>query len=234
MPSTKTATRTSGSRSSHGNRGKRPSSRARGAAPASLVDAQVDELVLQALETELGGVQVYETAVRCAVNPDLKREWSKYLDQTRNHVTIVESLCQARGLDPEQDSPGRQIVRSLGEALVQAMETAEGGDAEAAELVACECVTLAETKDHQNWQLLKEVAKELEGDEREEFEDACGEVEGEEDEHLYHTMGWARESWLRSLGLPAVLPPPEERAHVRSMVGAAAAKKGRKALAKRG
>ena len=34
---------------------------------------QLHELLCQALETEAGGVQVYETAIRCAVNQDLKR-----------------------------------------------------------------------------------------------------------------------------------------------------------------
>ena len=33
-------------------------------------DEQVRELLYQALETELGGVQVYTTAVQCAENED--------------------------------------------------------------------------------------------------------------------------------------------------------------------
>ena len=32
--------------------------------------------------------------------------------------------------------------------------------------------------------------------------------------HLYHTMGWTRELWIESLGMPAVLPPPEEEKKV--------------------
>jgi rubrerythrin len=38
---------------------------------------QVEELLYQALETELGGVQVYKTAIRCAENEELKEEWEK-------------------------------------------------------------------------------------------------------------------------------------------------------------
>ena len=41
--------------------------------------AQVEELLYQALETELGGVQVYQTALKCAVNDDLHKEWKEYL-----------------------------------------------------------------------------------------------------------------------------------------------------------
>ena len=32
---------------------------------------EVQDLLYQALETELGGVKVYETALECAVNPEL-------------------------------------------------------------------------------------------------------------------------------------------------------------------
>jgi len=33
---------------------------------------QLEELLYQALETEQGGIQIYETAIRCAVNEDLR------------------------------------------------------------------------------------------------------------------------------------------------------------------
>ena len=40
----------------------------------------VEELLYQTLETEKGGIQVYETALKCAVNDELKKEWGKYLE----------------------------------------------------------------------------------------------------------------------------------------------------------
>jgi hypothetical protein len=48
-------------------------------------------------------------------------------------------------------------------------------------------------------------------------------IEDQEDEHLYHSKGWCRELWLRSLGVPAVLPPPEEKRQVMTAIGAAKA-----------
>src|SRR5688572_11539020 len=115
---------------------------------------QVEELILQALEHEKGGVQVYTAAVGCAVNADLKKEWSKYLDETRSHVTRLEAVCKAMQLDAKKETPGRAVVRHLGAALVGAMDLARSsGDAAAAELVACECVVIAETKDHLDWEL---------------------------------------------------------------------------------
>ena len=192
-------------------------------------DEEVRELLYQALETELGGVQVYQTALRCAVNEDLKKEWEEYLEQTQNHVRIVENVFSRLELDPEVETPGRMIVRHIGESLVKAMEMAlEGGKPEAAQLVAAECVVLAETKDHLNWELIGELAKKAKGEKGAALKEAHKEVEEEEDEHLYHTTGWTRELWIEALGMPAVLPPPEEEKDVKTAIGAARAKRARK------
>ena len=192
---------------------------------------QVAELLYQALETEKGGVLVYETALRCVVNDELKQEWEKYLEQTQTHVQIVEGLFEQFGLDAEMETPGRLVVRHIGESLVGAMEMAlDAGKKEAAELVAAECVVQAETKDHLNWELISQLAKSLKGPEGKALEDARDQVEEQEDEHLYHTTGWCRELWIQSLGLPAVLPPPEEEKDVKTAIGAARAKSARKEM----
>ena len=192
---------------------------------------QVEELLYQALETEKGGIQVYETALKCAVNDELKQEWQEYLEQTRNHEQIVLEVMEKMGLDPETETPGREVVRHIGESLVEAMEMAlEAGKPEAAQLVACECIVLAETKDHLNWELIHEVAEKSKGEQREALKSAYEQVEDQEDEHLYHTTGWGRELWIESLGMPAVLPPPEEEQEVKTAIGAARAKKARKKM----
>ena len=189
---------------------------------------QLDELLYQALETELGGVQIYTMALRCAVNDDLKEEWEEYLEQTKNHVQIVEDTMAKLDLDPEVETPGRLVVRHIGESLVNAMEMAlESGEKNSAQLVAAESVTLAETKDHLNWHLIGEAAKKASGEVAKALKAAHDEVEDEEDEHLYHTTGWTRELWIESLGLPAVLPPPEEVKEVKTAIGASRAAQGR-------
>jgi rubrerythrin len=185
---------------------------------------RLEELLGQALETEMGGQLVYDTALKCARNEELREEWEKYGQQTARHAQILRSVLQNLGIDPERETPGRRIVREKAQTLVEAMETALDEAPDAAEIVAAECVVDAETKDHMNWELLGEVAKKLTGNEREVIEAAHDEVEDEEDEHLYHTMGWTRELWLESLGLPAVLPPPEEKKDVKTAIGAARAK----------
>lgn len=195
-------------------------------------DEQVRELLYQALETEIGGVQVYTTALRCAQNEDLKEEWEKYLEQTKNHVTIVKELLTQLDLDPNEETPGRKVVRTIGEALVESMELALAeGKPGAAQLVAAEAVVLAETKDHQNWHLIGEVSKKVKGEVAELLKEAYDEVEHDEDEHYYHTKGWARELWLESLGMKAVLPPPEEVKKVDTAIGAARAEQARTKMA---
>jgi rubrerythrin len=189
----------------------------------------VHNLVLEALEHEMGGVAVYEAALESARNRDLRKEWQEYLSQTRHHVEVLRELCESMGLDPDASTPGRELVKQVGESLVQTIETARSGpDAQAAQLVAVECVVLAETKDHLNWELIGELAGAR--DTRKHtgaLAKALESVEDEEDEHLYHSQGWARELWLQSLGLPAVLPPPEEKKDVKTAIGAARAKEQR-------
>jgi hypothetical protein len=103
----------------------------------------------------------------------------------------------------------------------------QAGKPDAAQLVATECVVEAETKDHLNWELIGQIAETGKGPEAKILKEAYDEVEEEEDEHLYHSTGWARELWIDSLGLPAVLPPPEEEKDVKTAIGAARAKQAR-------
>src|SRR6478609_7598450 len=189
---------------------------------------QVTELLYQALETELGGEQIYETAVSAAVDEDLGKEWKKYLAETKNHQKILLGVFDELKLDPKKRTPGREVVHHVGASLVKAIELAiASGDEAAAQLVAGECVVLAETKDHLNWELIGHVAQHGKGPWTDALQRAYDEVEHEEDHHLYHTKGWTRELWIDSLGLPAELPPPEEVKKVETAIGAARAEKGR-------
>ncbi|HET6602896.1 MAG TPA: ferritin-like domain-containing protein [Xanthomonadaceae bacterium] len=186
--------------------------------------AQLQELLYQALETEIGGIDVYETALTCAVNEDLRQEWKEYLEQTRTHREVLLNVFSDLGLDPERQTPGRKVVAHLGKSLVQAMEMAKAaGDPTLAELVSGECVVLAETKDHLNWELIGLVAEKGKGEATKVLKAAYDAVEQDEDHHLYHTTGFTRELWIDSLGLPAVLPPPEERKNVETAIGASRA-----------
>ena len=189
---------------------------------------QLHQLLYEAFETEIGGVKVYKTAIRCAINNELKKEWEEYLGQTEEHEQITRELLKKFKLDPDKETPGRKIVRQIGQSLVEAMEMAlQGGNPAAAQIVAAECVVEAETKDHLNWELIGQIAEKTQGEDSKSLKEAHEKVEEEEDEHLYHSTGWARELWIESLGLPAVIPPPEEEKDVKTAIGAARAKQGR-------
>jgi len=195
------------------------------------MNAQLESLLYQMMETEKGGVKIYTTALQCAINQDLKEEWTKYLEETRHHLEVVQEMFIQFNLDAQAIVPDAKIVSHIGESLVNAMNMAkQSGTPEAAQLVACECVVLAETKDHMNWELLSKCAEEAQGEEREILMAATDEVEDQEDEHLYHSKGWCRELWIQSLGMPAVLPPPEEEKHVKTAKEAAEAEKEREEM----
>lgn len=188
----------------------------------------LNELLCQAMETELGGEQIYLKAIECAQNEDLKSEWQKYLEETREHQEILTRIFGAAGLDVDEMTPGRKIVRHKAESLIAAMDVAlQEATPEEAELVAAECVVEAETKDHQNWELLIRVAGVTSGDLASELQKAYDQVGEEEAHHLLHTQGFARELWIQYLGMEAVLPPPEEKKKVSTQIGAARAEQQR-------
>lgn len=188
----------------------------------------VKELLLQSLETERGGIKIYTTAISAAVNEDLREEWQEYLEETQHHEEVLTRVFSELGMDTEEMSPGREVCAHNGASLVAAIELAKASaDPAAAELVACECVVLAETKDHSNWELIGKVAESADDKVAQVLKAAYDEVEEDEDHHLYHTKGWCRELWIQSLGMPAVLPPPEEVKKVETAIGAARAEQAR-------
>jgi len=189
---------------------------------------RIHDLLYQALETEIGGINVYTAALTCATNQDLAKEWQSYLDETTTHRQVLLTVFEELGLDPDKPVPSREVVKHHGDSLVAAISLAKSqDDPDAAQVAAAECVVLAETKDHQNWELIGLVAEKLKGKEAKILKKAHEAVEKDEDHHLYHTMGWTRELWIEALGFPAVLPPPEEVRKVETAIGASRAEQDR-------
>jgi hypothetical protein len=134
---------------------------------------------LQSLEHEMGGVKIYETALKCVLNEDLKEEWEKYHQETERHVQILQDVFSQMQLDANEQTPGRKIVHDMGQSLVKAMEAS---------------VLLAETKDHANWELIGEVSKKMTGSEGNALKEAYAEVEDQEDQRkdVHSAIGAAR------------------------------------------
>ncbi|CAM3674832.1 hypothetical protein [Bordetella tumulicola] len=191
----------------------------------------IHDLLYQALETEIGGINVYTAALTCATNKDLAKEWDGYLGETKTHRQVLLTVFEELGLDAEVRVPSREVVKHHGDSLVAAIKLAKkAGDPAGAQIVAAECVVLAETKDHQNWELIGAVADKLAGKEAAVLKKAHQAVEKDEDHHLYHTKGWTRELWIDALGFPAVLPPPEEVKKVETAIGASRAEQSREKM----
>jgi len=156
-------------------------------------------------------------------------ERMKRVDETLTRVRAI--VADANVLAASVGKTGGSLGEMHANKIVKAMQMAkQGGNPDAAQLVAAECVVEAETKDHMNWELIGQCVEKLSGAQKKALKDAHDEVEEEEDEHLYHTQGWARELWIQSLGMKAVLPPPEEEKDVKTAIGAARAKQSRKEM----
>ena len=67
----------------------------------------------------MGGQLIYRQAIECAVNDDVREEWTKYLEETEDHERILRETFERIGLGAEVETPGRMIVRSKAEALEQ-------------------------------------------------------------------------------------------------------------------
>jgi hypothetical protein len=183
---------------------------------------QVKELLLQSLEHERGSVDVYQTAVKCAQLDALKEDWTRCISDIRHRELLLTELCRKLSFNPEHMTCTREVTKYLGEALTSAMELAhESGKPHQAQLIAAECVTLCETTTHSNWHLIAQCGRESSGEQKQLLDAAVGEVEEEVDRQFYRAHGWERELHLQSLGIKAVLPPPEEREQVISPVRAA-------------
>jgi hypothetical protein len=87
-------------------------------------DSQPLEVLLQAVETERGAIQICTTAIQAAHNDDLCKEWQEYLEETRIHERVLLTAFAEPGLDSEMRSPGREIVAHQGKALVHAIRMA--------------------------------------------------------------------------------------------------------------
>lgn len=173
------------------------------------------ELLLQSLEHERAGVKIYAAALECVQNDELEEEWSKHFEESGDNVENLTDVCQAMGIDPEERSSGRAVVRGLGEALVLAMKAALGaGDRDEAELLACECVAFAAAKDHLDWELLADFARRYSGDGALELKLAVDEVERQEAARIHDPKSWCRELWRKALGFDPLLPPAEKRRKV--------------------
>lgn len=162
----------------------------------------LQELLLESLEHKRGGVQVFETALKCIVHEDLREEWQHFLAQTRAHERLLLRICSELGIDPETETPGRVVVRQTALSFVEAMQKIlAAGDPNYAELVAYEGVVLTETQSHADWELLARLTDELSGPAASVLRAALAETENRGEEHANYVADWCRGFWLKMRGM---------------------------------
>ena len=119
----------------------------------------------------------------------------------------------------EQTTPGRIAAMRMAASLVEAIRSAkDGADATAAQLVAAECVMLAEAQTLMNWELIGSLARYGRSAQSAALQEVRRRMEEKEgNRYLFHTRDWVRELWLDSLGFASLLPPPAAPKHMESV-----------------
>lgn len=69
------------------------------------IKTQLNELLYQALKTELGGLKIYAAALSSAQNEDLNDSWQAYLEQTRIQEQVLLKVFAELELNPDRETP---------------------------------------------------------------------------------------------------------------------------------
>ena len=164
------------------------------------------EPLLQTLETELGGVVLYATALKAVQHYDLRSEFEWNLDQSGRHLEIVYELFDSLKLNRDEETPGRLVSRHLNESLIDAMDIARLTlRADAAEAVACECAMVAQSRENQSWDLLTQIGRA--DTSAVAIRRACSQI-NEHEPGPATGRSRCRELWLASLGVPSLPDTP--------------------------
>lgn len=161
----------------------------------------VADMLSAFLMHERCGHALYRSVGKRTHNPVLKSRYEEFGNETAEHVRILEETIARIGGDPGYVSPAARAVRATDDATLQSTFLTSGTlDVMTAEMVMLDAVLLAETVDHANWEAVRAMAAEApEGDVKQALQEACEQVEPEEDEHLE----WARSMRLKMTKLQA-------------------------------
>ncbi len=163
---------------------------------------RLQDLILQSLEHKRRGAQLYEKALECGLHEDLKRDWESARKHAHEHEKILIQVCAELGIDPETPTPARAHIEETAASLVGAMQAGiEAGDPAGAQLLACDCVIVAETEAYLTWQLLGNAARELTGPAANALQIVIGDIDGN------GGRGWYRSLWRKVRGAKALSSP---------------------------
>jgi rubrerythrin len=173
-----------------------------------------------------------------STTPELKQKYEELGRETAHHREVLVRLIERLGGDPSYISPPARIAQFKAAKLLESALAMDGLSQPEIEMSDLENVLLAETKDHADWHLLSEIAKQMASpsmmeklsdptnqalgempsglslvDMQQAIQAAVDEVEDEEDEHLE----WARKTLTRmclEVAMNGPAPSPERRQRV--------------------
>jgi rubrerythrin len=151
------------------------------------------DLLSSFLAHEQTGLHLYRTVAGLTFDATLRAKYEEFGAETEQHIAVFEELITRIGGDPGYVSPAARLVEATGTKIAEAgVLLPDGSHQDTRELVMLEAVVLAETKCHADWSLIQSLTEFLpEGEIKEAFRWAVGEVEEQEDEHV----AWARSTW---------------------------------------
>ena len=158
--------------------------------------AMVADVLSACLAHERCGVHLYRSVRSRTAMPDLVAHYDEYLEETAEHVRLLEELITASGGDPHYVSAAARTTERAAAGLLESTFLLSGSaDPNTAELTMLEAVMLAEAKDRANWELLSELCGQLPNELRSRAEEITATVLEQEVEH--HT--WARDTRMAML-----------------------------------
>jgi len=185
------------------------------------------------LMVEQCGFELYKVVAARSTTPELKQQYEEFGRETAHHRTVLVQLIERLGGDPSYISPPARIAQFKAAKLLESALAVDGLSQPEIEMNDLENVLLAETKDHADWHLLSEIAKQMAApdmmdklsdptnqalgmmpsglslvDMQQAIQAAVDDVEDEEDEHL----AWARDTLTRmslEMAMNGPAPSPE-------------------------
>lgn len=150
---------------------------------------------------------------RPCVGRTLKQDWESARKRAREHEKILIQVCAELGIDPQTPTPARVQIEETAASLVGAMQAGiEAGDPTGAQLVACECVMVAEVEAQLTWEQLGKAAHDLTGPAADALQIVIGTADGEGDKAWYRSL-WRK---VRGTKAPSSAPASHRGANLRA------------------
>jgi rubrerythrin len=159
---------------------------------SGLDPAFMADLLSACLAHERCGVHLYRSVAGRSREPELVNRYEHFGQETLEHVALLEQLIADSGGNPAYVSPAARATEGAASALLQSTFLLDGSiDQQTAELAMLEAVLLAEAKDRANWEMLTQLASQIQDDGlRSQLDDVTQRVLAQEVEH----HSWARDT----------------------------------------